>query len=623
MRDGGNRLSEFGTSSERHALLVARLRAGFWIVLAASIAFAVADLVMAPHLAELLVVKLVQCGAVIAGLIALRQRASTARVRWIGAAVVCAVYATSVLSAVLRGEIVATAFLLVGTAMATATFVPWGALPQLATVLAAAASLYAGRAFLPSTDLQRAYRTTAVGIALAGSVWIAREHERTRRERWRAERQAAEESRVSAALARVGEEMIRSESTPALLDVLCRLTVELLDCEHADLVIREPHGDVLLLQSSYGHAEGELDVLRNLHLPSRTIAPLLETFGTQDVVQFQTREMPASLIRRLHEEYGVTSSLFLPLRRAGEVIGILSAHLRDDTRCFDPIAERIASGIAHLASMTLENARLVAELREANQVKSEFVSTMSHELRTPLSVILGYADLLGEDLPTDERATILDRLRLSGLELLELVEETLNLSRLEAGQDPPRFEAVDVRELFDELASEFGAMVPPAQAALRWRGPDELVIVTDRRKLRTILKNLLGNALKFTPRGEVVLKCESETEGDGAALRATVRDTGIGIAPEHLPIIFDMFRQADSSDARSYRGAGLGLHIVQRLVHQLGGEIHVASELGRGSSFTFSLPRPEAPSLAAGTAAGGGAPCMSRTGAAGASEEGG
>ncbi len=116
--------------------------------------------------------------------------------------------------------------------------------------------------------------------------------------------------------------------------------------------------------------------------------------------------------------------------------------------------------------------------------------------------------------------------------------------------------------------------------------PESLVVETDRRKLRMVLKNLVGNALKFTVRGEVVLSCSCQ---DGVA-RFVVRDTGIGIAPQNLPIIFDMFRQVDSSDARSYRGAGLGLHIVQRLVHQLGGEITVTSEVGRGSTFTFTLP---------------------------------
>jgi len=212
---------------------------------------------------------------------------------------------------------------------------------------------------------------------------------------------------------------------------------------------------------------------------------------------------------------------------------------------------------------------------------------MSHELRTPVSVILGYTDMLGEELPRSDRASILQRIRRSGVELLELIEETLNLSRLEAGRDPPRFECVQMPELFADLAAEFSAMASLDGVALRWEGPERLELRSDPRKLRIVLKNLLGNALKFTPRGEVVLCCSV----DGEVVRCMVRDTGIGIAPQHLPIIFDMFRQADSSDARAYRGAGLGLYIVQRLVHQLGGEIRVASELGRGSEFTFTLPR--------------------------------
>ena len=180
---------------------------------------------------------------------------------------------------------------------------------------------------------------------------------------------------------------------------------------------------------------------------------------------------------------------------------------------------------------------------------------MSHELRTPVSVILGYTDMLADDPEPGERGEILRRVRRSGLELLELVEDTLNLSRLEAGGDPPVPEPVDVPLVFAELANEFSAVTPLDDVALRWEGPESLVVETDRRKLRMVLKNLVGNALKFTVRGEVVLSCSCQ---DGVA-RFVVRDTGIGIAPQNLPIIFDMFRQVDSSDARSYRGAGLGL----------------------------------------------------------------
>src|SRR5690606_14177587 len=151
---------------------------------------------------------------------------------------------------------------------------------------------------------------------------------------------------------------------------------------------------------------------------------------------------------------------------------------------------------AHLTSLALQNARLFEELREANRLKSDFVSTMSHELRTPVSVILGYVDMLAEEPDRDERNAMLERIRRSGIELLELVEETLNLSRLEAGRDPPFFEPVDVPEVFAELVAEFRAMVSLEHVALRWDGPEHLVVQTDRRKLRMILKNLVGNALK-------------------------------------------------------------------------------------------------------------------------------
>ena len=126
-----------------------------------------------------------------------------------------------------------------------------------------------------------------------------------------------------------------------------------------------------------------------------------------------------------------------------------------------------------------------------------------------------------------------------------------------------------------------------ASREVRWEPGDELSLLTDRRKLRMILKNLVGNALKFTPSGSVTVRYTAEPR------RCTfeVEDTGVGIAPEHLPVIFDMFRQADGSDRRSFSGVGLGLYIVRRLVNQLGGELGVESAPGRGSTFSVSLPR--------------------------------
>jgi signal transduction histidine kinase len=201
--------------------------------------------------------------------------------------------------------------------------------------------------------------------------------------------------------------------------------------------------------------------------------------------------------------------------------------------------------------------------------------------------MLGYAEMLGDESEASQRTTLLERIRRTGVELLDLIDATLNLNRLEAGQDPPRFEPVALRDFFTDLAADFAALARPTGVELRWPAGDDVSFVTDRRKLRMILKNLVGNALKFTPEGAVTVRYLAEP----SACTFEVKDTGVGIAAEHLPVIFDMFRQADGTDRRSFSGVGLGLYIVRRLVHQLGGDVRVTSALGRGSTFTVRLPR--------------------------------
>jgi len=581
----------WGADADRsdHELLVARLRSGAWIVLAGSVVFLLFDLflVRSGGLLALLLVKLLQC-LILAGLLrAMVRLPSTRSLRWAGAIALTGVYLTTATSGLLRDEILTSTFLLIATTMATATFVPWGEWPQALTAAGAMLGLAVTRLAMPlPLGREAVYRWLGAAIALSGSVWMAREHERQRRERRRAERLLAAESRVASALARAGAEIIRIESTPGVLESLCGLVAELLSCEQTALLLYDPGDDTFAVHSSFGHRAAETESVRRMRVPARDIRHLLDAFHAGDAVQVETASIARAELRGQLERYRAANSLYVPIRQAGEITGILSAHYRDASRDFSDGQRRIAIGIAHLASMALQNTRLLDELREANRLKSDFVSTMSHELRTPVSVILGYTEMLGEDQDPAARAALLARIRRSGLELLDLVEETLNLSRLEAGRDPPRFDAVELPEVFTELIAEFQAMVPLGDVVLRWEGPQSLAVRTDRRKLRMVLKNLVGNALKFTVAGEVVLSCRR----DGDVVRFVVRDTGIGIAPQHLPFIFDMFRQADSSDARSYRGAGLGLYIAQRLVHQLGGEIHVASDVGRGSTFTFVLP---------------------------------
>ncbi len=437
-----------------------------------------------------------------------------------------------------------------------------------------------------------AWSVLQLATHLAG---IAIERRRTEDALLASRRHAEEESQVSGALVRVGHVLNATLDTPEILSRLCELATQLVGCDCSDTVLPAADGETWAPISGSGYSDEEWESLRVLAIPGSVMAPLVMLLQQRGSIQFRTDDVADPATLAMLRRYGITASLYVALRRGDAVIGILSCATRSAATRFTDVQERVARGVAQLASLALENARLVEELRAADRLKSEFVSTMSHELRTPLSVILGYTDMLGDELPRREQERTLARIRRSGVELLEMIEATLNLSRLEAGKDPAQLEPFDVADLFEELAGEFGALDRPAATALRWDIPADLAVVTDRRKLKIVVKNLVGNALKFTPAGEVVVGCGAARDG----CVVTVRDTGIGIAPEHLPMIFDMFRQVDSSDSRSYSGVGLGLYIVKRLVDQLGGHVLVESEVGRGTCFTVHLPAREPATIAA------------------------
>ena len=237
-----------------------------------------------------------------------------------------------------------------------------------------------------------------------------------------------------------------------------------------------------------------------------------------------------------------------------------------------------------------EQDRVVAQLERANRIRSDFVATMSHELRTPLHVILGYADLLagGEFGPLNaEQAETVGRLLRRAHELHELVSNTLDVSRIDAGAADVHPVRVSPAGIAAEAASECTRRPGTETVELVLDVPADLPpILGDATKIKVVLKNLLGNALKFTERGRVTVS--ARVEGEGIAF--DVVDTGIGVDPARMPEMFEAFRQADPSPSRRHGGVGLGLYIVRRLLDLVGGRISAESEPGRGSRFTAWVP---------------------------------
>jgi PAS domain S-box-containing protein len=230
----------------------------------------------------------------------------------------------------------------------------------------------------------------------------------------------------------------------------------------------------------------------------------------------------------------------------------------------------------------------------ANRAKSEFLSRMSHELRTPLNVIIGYSDLLREEAPeTGAESMIPDlgRIADSARLLLSMIDDVLDISKIEAGRMDMRLESVPVAEIIAGVADSVRplAKVRNNRFELRNEAVDELVSV-DAQKFRQSLLNLLSNAFKFTGDGEVTLSVRRRDEGRRQWVDWEVKDTGIGIAPESLGKLFQSFTQVDSSSTRRFGGTGLGLAISQRFCQMMGGNITVESQPGEGSRFTIHVP---------------------------------
>jgi two-component system, NarL family, sensor histidine kinase BarA len=228
-------------------------------------------------------------------------------------------------------------------------------------------------------------------------------------------------------------------------------------------------------------------------------------------------------------------------------------------------------------------------LYESNRLKSDFLATMSHELRTPLNSILGFSDvLLGSDSLQDKQLRWVRNIRTSGEQLLNLINDILDLAKIEAGKMQVRVEEFSIRDVCEGLFNLFRPFAEKKNIELKEQIATDIPLLRqDAGKLQQILSNLLSNAIKFTPEGGRVLL---KVDADAMYVTVIVSDTGVGIAPEDQELVFEKFRQAGNPLTREHAGTGLGLSIVRELSKLLGGEVTLQSELGRGSTFSVRLP---------------------------------
>jgi signal transduction histidine kinase len=397
-----------------------------------------------------------------------------------------------------------------------------------------------------------------------------------------------EEADISSALLHIGETINAHLDQPDLLERVSQIASETLGCDWSTIFVWEERRQAFRLSASIGLRAEAAAELAPLDL-RRDALPLFGALRPATVVEITDRARQTLLPPELMQRWEASSALFVPICRRDDVIAILGIGYRARKGPFSAKQYRLATGIAHITAVAFENARLINDLQTASRLKSDFVATMSHELRTPLNVITGYTDLITDGAfgpLSDGQRDTLGRVRRSAIQLLDLVNATLDIGRLESGREPVAFDVVDLGELFAELDHELEGLVPET-VMLIWRPTAEAhQLLSDRIKLKTILKNLVGNALKFTPMGTVEVKALASTD----RVTLMVRDTGIGIAAEDLPVIFDMFRQVDGSSTRRFGGVGLGLHIVKRLVGLLNGTIEVESIPEVGSTFRVTLP---------------------------------
>jgi len=306
-------------------------------------------------------------------------------------------------------------------------------------------------------------------------------------------------------------------------------------------------------------------------------------------------DMPEGTLKQCATQAGLHSVLVAPMVAGGSVVGTIAGLRRADRPVFDQDDAQRMAVIAPSLGAALTVSALVNELRDANSVKSRFLANMSHELRTPLNAILGFSQVLSaEDFGplNDRQHRYTGHIETSGRRLLELINDILDLAKVEAGLMDVSKDTIELEPVLRDSRSQVERMVGTKGLTLEYQLSPGLYVSADARRLHQVVLNLLSNAVKFTPEGGHITIAAAQR---AQQVEVTVSDSGIGIPAGELDLIFNEFAQASTNESRDQQGTGLGLALSRKLAELMGGRLTAESELGKGSRFTLTLRSEPAP----------------------------
>ena len=407
--------------------------------------------------------------------------------------------------------------------------------------------------------------------------------------------QSVEELR---ALGEVTQAVNSTLDLQTVLDTIVAKAAQISGTEAGAIYVLDERQREFQLSATFGMSDELIAAVRNMHAEvSEAVGLATETHEPEQVADL--RDLPSTPVSDVILGAGYRARLLVPLLRPGKVVGALVVRRKAPGK-FPPNTVDLLKTFAAQSVLAIHNARLFREIEDksrqlalASENKSQFVSSMSHELRTPLNAIIGLTEMMYTNAArfgTEKAQEPLRRVHAAGTHLLGLINQVLDLSKIEAGKLELNPATVNLTRLIDEVIGTARQLAEQNKNRLVVEASDDLGALTvDPMRLRQILFNLLSNACKFTKQGEVKLLARRTADG-GDWIELAVVDSGIGMTPEQQAKLFEEFSQADATTAQRFGGTGLGLAIARKLARMMGGDVTVASEPGKGSVFTVRLP---------------------------------